>query len=188
MAKQLILPPGATPGATPPRVQGGALINRERAAARLLALPPIETSIEFPAVIPNDGVIANMEIFIAAIRNGGLSSTVALFTNDVVPDASYTVSSFTAAAAGGLTAQLLGAPTSAAPDARGRVVWTWPESVFAATGPGLPVITYGFFVSYRSPITNVLRLGWCQRFQSPQGAYLVGNQVKFTLQIGGRQC
>lgn len=166
---------------------GGAAINQARAMARSL-LPPEEAVLAFPALIPADGVTANMEILLAAINGGGLMSQVGLWTNNIVPSDTTTYGNFVLATAAGLLAVALGVGTFQTTDAYGRSIWQWPQNVFTAAGGGLPQIAYGYVVSYVSPLSNLRRVGWCQKFQNPQVCNLAGDQIKFTLSLGGRQC
>lgn len=141
----------------------------------------------YPPVIPDQGVEAFMDIVIAAIRNGGLTSRVHLFQNWYTPNRLTTPALFVEATFGGYGAQVLGQPLPGNFTPAGLQPWTWPMSTWTATGAGLPQAIYGFWVDAVDPITNQPRVLWTQSFVNPVVLVAAGNPVKFTLSLGGRQ-
>lgn len=140
------------------------------------------------AEIPDDGVVGFMNVLMFSIQGGRLSSKVHLFQNDFVPTRSSTVASFVESTAGGMASQPLSTPASWGFDTDHREIWFFPQTIFTATGPGLPAALYGYWVDFTDPMTATKRVLWYQRFNNPRAAVAAGNTVKFVMSVGGKQC
>lgn len=141
----------------------------------------------FP-IIPNEGKICFGNIVINAIQGGRLNSTVFLFTNDFTPDANTVAANLIACTAGGLTGQGLPVPIDSGIDIVGVDVRTFPNMTFTATGSGLPITLYGYFITCTDPFSLTTKILWCQRFATPQVAINAGDKISFMPTLGINQC
>lgn len=142
----------------------------------------------YPAVLPTDGATGMLDTLIQWLNNPLSSFRVHLYANAYSPVAASVPASFTDPVFGGYSPLTPLGPTALPTTPGGRVIWQWPQSVWTATGPGLPVICWGFWTSFTDPISLATRVGWAQRFQSPQGLWLAGQTIKLALSLGGKQC
>ena len=139
-------------------------------------------------IVPNDGIIGWTDILVQALRTGGKNCKVHLYANDYYPQFDSVVCSFVESVFGGYTSQDLGNPTNLGIDVTRRDVWIFPESSWIASGLGLPIISYGYWVDFDDPLTGGKRVLQAQRFFSPQTLFLAGQKIKFVLSWGGAQC
>lgn len=138
-------------------------------------------------IIPDDGKTALMEVELNGIRSGANSGLVTLFTNNYTPTTSSVPGSFTAATFGGGSAQATPAATDAGVVPGGVDNWIFGPLTWTATGSGLPVTVYGYYVTITSPITSVTRVLWAQRFDTPQALSSAGQTISFILSLAGNQ-
>lgn len=140
-------------------------------------------------LIPDCGVQLATATLIKQIQGGGLSSQVEFFSNPGPPLTRATVyGDLTLVAAGGLTAKPLPVPTDGGVNLYHRDIWTFPTINFTATGAGLPVVGYGYAVSYLHPFTGVRTLFWVQRFDTFFTWVNAGDNYPLNLSFGGNQC
>lgn len=143
---------------------------------------------EFPSILPTDGASGMMAAVVQWLQNPLSASRVHLYQNDYVPTAAAVPASFTEPVAAGLGPIPMGVPTVLPIGPGGRVIYQWPQSVWTASGAGLPQIVFGYWVSFLDPVSMVSRVGWAQRFQSQQGLWTPGQTVKLMLSLGGKMC
>ena len=138
-------------------------------------------------ILPLAGVTAMMDILIPAIAGGGLNSHVGIFVNDFVPTATSVLTDFVAATAAGLTPKPLPAATNAGLDPSGRDTWNFATANFTATGAGLPVVGFGYFVYFVDPVTGLPALLWFQRWDTAFAWFAAGQNYPLNLTFGGKQ-
>jgi hypothetical protein len=110
-------------------------------------------------VVPRDGTLALMQ-FLATGRQ--LSPFAALFTNNVTPDHTATLATFTEATFAGYHRIAMGPPSGVALLPSGATRLTWGQVVWRAM-PLMPIETvYGVFV-VQLDAALVLRLLWCEK-------------------------
>lgn len=129
-----------------------------------------------------------MDVLVWALRNGQHSCVARLFSNDYQPDVNTTRTNLLELVGAGYGPNSLGNPTNLGIDITGRDVWLFPEVVWTATGIGLPVIAYGYWIDFLDPLTGGTRILQVQKFFQPQAFIAAGNQIRFTPSWGGKQC
>lgn len=138
-------------------------------------------------VIADVGKIGFMAAIMSQLRSGANNAKVKLFTNNYTPLASSVLADFTEATFGGYVA--LATPTAA--DAGvipgGLDNWIFGALTWTASGAGLPITIYGYWVQFDNPITLAPTLLWAQRFDTPQALIAAGNTISFVLSLADNQ-
>jgi hypothetical protein len=143
---------------------------------------------QYPATIPVDGVVGAMDALINYLMSTPAQFRVRLYANLYTPAQNSVLASFTEPTFAGYAPLYPGTPTQSPPTPGGRAIWTWPQSVWTASGAGLPAMCFGFFTTMVDPLTSTVRVLWAQRFQSAQAVYASGQTIQFTLSLGNREC
>jgi len=123
-------------------------------------------------VIPFDGQIGYMDVLVWSLRNGLHNCKIRLYSNDYWP----------------VKESVRANPTNLGTDVTGRNVWKFPETLWTATGVGLPIIAYGYWIDFVDPLVGGTRILQAQRFQAPIAWIAAGDKVRFSLSWGGKQC
>lgn len=129
-----------------------------------------------------------MDVLVWALQNGLHGTRVRLYSNDYWPVKESVRASFTELSGGGYVAKPTGIPVNLGTDVTGRNVWQFPETLWTATGAGLPVVAFGYWVDFIDPLTGGTRVLQAQRFNAPIAWLNVGDKVRFSLSWGGKQC
>jgi hypothetical protein len=129
-----------------------------------------------------------MDLLAWSLANGHNNCRVHLFANDYQPDANTVLASFIELSGAGYLPKPTGNPTNLGVDLTRRDVWQFPDLIWTATGVGLPVIAYGYWVDFLDPLTGGTRVLWAQKFQAAQALWLAGQTIRFALSWGGKQC
>ena len=139
-------------------------------------------------LIPYAGRLAFGDMIANSIANGGLNSQVAIFINDIFPSRLSALGDFNPCLAAGLTRKPLPAVTPLGVDPSGRAQYQFATLNYTAGGPGLPVVGYGYYVSFDDPITGLPALAWCQRWDVPFAWINPGDNYPLNLSLGDSQC
>lgn len=139
-------------------------------------------------IIPDQGATQFMQTILDAIRAGGNSAMVRLFQNNITPTSSTVRGDFVEATAGGFGGQATPTAVDAGVVPGGADNWIFSPITWTATGSSLPQTMYGYWVEWVSPLDSTLRLGWCQRFDTPQVITASGQPISFVLSLAGVQC
>ena len=143
---------------------------------------------ELLPVIPAAGLRTMSDLVIWAMQQPAVNAQISLFTNFYQPSPTTTLADLTSPTAAGLEGRSLPIPTYSGLNVDGRTVWTWPATVFTATGPGLPVQVWGYYVSCIDPITGQPGLLWAQRLVHSFGFVNPGDHLDLPLVLSTGQC
>lgn len=138
-------------------------------------------------VIPSAGLQNLMEQIMARINNGGQSSALHLFANDITPGMDTVAADFVENDFDGYAA----IPLPLAVDngvTEGQDIWTFPLCVFASTGVPLPQLTYGYWVDCIRPTTGGPEILWAPRFPNPWAWTAPGQSLPIPLTLGDMLC
>jgi len=138
-------------------------------------------------IIPDNGKTGFMGLIMDGIDSGANSAEIHLFDNNYTPTTSSVIGDFTEATAGGLAGIATPNATDQGVVPGGIDNWIFGNALWTASGAGLPVTIYGYWIDFVDPTTGNPHMLWAQRFDTPQVLTSAGQTIAFTLSLAGTQ-